>query len=361
MLFFLIILLLIIFNGLNFSGGGEFNDNYLNKRNTVAVNGIFVILVVFSHYAQYAAFGGVYDEPYLVLREHLNQLVVATFWFYSGYGMMEAIRRTEGSYVSKLPVKFWQLLLRFDFAVVLFWIMNALIGTVFPLRNFLLALTGWGTVGNSNWYIFAMLVEYLLMYAAFKLGRAVFSKHGRTAGLILMFIFTVAFVFTLMKADRPGYTYNTIIILPFGALWSEARKQIDRIVMKSDITYLLVLTAVLGVYVVSFFKRWSFGIEGYTVWALMFTTLLIMVTMKVNICNPLLEWFGKHIFSIYILQRIPMTLLAHFGCVESHKYISLIVVFAVTMVMALLFEKVTDFIITLINKAFSKKEIKAAA
>jgi hypothetical protein len=110
--------------------------------------------------------------------------------------------------------------------------------------------------------------------------------------------------------------------------------------MKSDITYLLVLTAVLGVYVVSFFKRWSFGIEGYTVWALMFTTLLIMVTMKVSICNPLLEWFGKHIFSIYILQRIPMTLLAHFGCVESHKYISLIVVFAVTMVMALLFEKV---------------------
>jgi hypothetical protein len=38
-----------------------------------------------------------------------------------------------------------------------------------------------------------------------------------------------------------------------------------------------------------------------------------------------------------------------------------IVLFAVTMVMALLFEKVTDFIITLINKAFSKKEIKAAA
>ena len=361
MAFFLIILLLIIFNGLNFSSGGEFNDNYLNKRNTVAVNGIFVILVVFSHYAQYAPFGGVFDEPYLALREHLNQLVVATFWFYSGYGMMEAIRRTEGGYVSKLPVKFWQLMLRFDVAVLIFWAMNAALGNVFPLKTLLLSLPGWGTVGNSNWYIFAMLVEYILMYAAFRLGGTISSKRGRLAGLVLMFIFTIAFVFVLMKAGRPGYTYNTVIILPFGAFWSEFRDRIEKVVMKNDLTYLLTLTAVLGVYVVSFFKRWSYGIEGYTVWAIMFTVLLIMVTMKVSICNPLLEWFGKHIFSIYILQRIPMTLLAHFGCVESHKYISLIVVFAVTMVMALLFEKVTDFIIMLINKAFSKKEIKAAA
>ncbi|MBE6027355.1 MAG: acyltransferase [Clostridiales bacterium] len=361
MVFFLIILLLIIFNGLSFCGAGEFNGDYLNKRNTTAINGIFVILVVFSHYAQYAPFGGVFDEPYLALREHLNQLVVATFWFYSGYGMMEAIRRTEGGYVSKLPVKFWQLMLRFDVAVLIFWVMNAALGTVFPLKTLLLSLPGWGTVGNSNWYIFAMLVEYILMYAAFRLGSVISSKRGRLAGLILMFVLTIAFVFVLMKAGRPGYTYNTVIILPFGAFWSEFRDKIEKFVMKSDVSYVFCFTAALGIYVVSFFKRWSFGIEGYTVWAIMFTVLLVMVTMKISIYNPLLEWFGKHIFSIYILQRIPMTLLARFGCIDNHKYISLIVVFATTMLIALLFEKFTDRVIAAINNGIGKKEIKPAA
>ena len=361
MVFFLLILLLIMFNGLSFSGAGEFNDRYLDKRNTTAVNGIFVILVVFSHYAQYTKFGGPFDAPYLALREHLNQLVVATFWFYSGYGMMEAIRRTEGRYVSKLPVKFWQLLLKFDIAVLLFWIMNAARGSVFPPKTLLLALTGWETVGNSNWYIFAILVEYLLMYAAFRICRGLGGDKGRIAGLILFLLFTVAFVFAMMKAGRAAYTYNTIIILPFGAFWSEFRKPAEKLIMKSDLSYLLVLTAALGIYVIAFFRRFSWGIEGYTVWALMFTFVLVLVTMKLSICNPLLEWFGKHVFSIYILQRLPMTLLGHFGYIQSHKYISLIVVFVTTMFIAVLFEKITDRLIQAITNISGKKEMTATA
>lgn len=360
MVFFLLILLLIIFNGLSFSGAGEFNGNYLDKRNTTAVNGIFVILVVFSHYAQYTKFGGAFDAPYLALREHLNQLVVATFWFYSGYGMMEAIRRTEGRYVSKLPVKFWQLLLKFDIAVLIFWAMNAARGSVFPVKTLLLALTGWETVGNSNWYIFAILVEYLLMYAAFRVCRGLGGDRGRIAGLVLFLLLTVAFVFAMMKAGRAAYTYNTIIILPFGAFWSEFRKPAEKLIMRSDLSYLLVLTAALGAYILAFFRR-GHGIEAYTVWALLFTFLLIAVTMKVSICNPFLEWFGKHVFSIYILQRLPMTLLGHFGYIGSHKYISLIAVFVSTMFIAVLFEKVTDRLIQAITDSGGKKEMKAGA
>ena len=65
MIFFLAVLLIIIFIGIRISGPGEFNTSYLDKRNTAAINGIFVVLVVFSHYSHYADFGGVLDAPYL--------------------------------------------------------------------------------------------------------------------------------------------------------------------------------------------------------------------------------------------------------------------------------------------------------
>ena len=65
-----------------------------------------------------------------------------------------------------------------------------------------------------------------------------------------------------------------------------------------------------------------------------------------RIYNPVLEWLGTHVFSIYMLQRIPMIVLDHLGCIESHKYISLIVVFAVTLPMAVLFDKATGRILT---------------
>ena len=347
-------LVLIVFNGAQFSDSSEFNDRYLDKKYTSAVNGVFVVLIVFSHYSQYFTSIGVLDSPYIYLKECMGQIVVATFWFYSGYGMMEAVRRTDGKYIDKIPTKFWQLLLRFDIAVLVFWTVNAILGKLYPLKTLMLALTGWESVGNSNWYIFAILVEYILMYAAFKLGNFWSQDSGRLIGLAFLVAFTAAFVFVLMKADRPSYTYNTIMIMPFGALYSEFRRRIENVVMRNDISYLLCLAALVAIYVLSSFRRWRGGIEVYTIWAISFICIVVVLTMKARIYNPLLEWFGKHIFSIYILQRLPMLVLAHFGCIESHKYISLVVTFAVTLPMALLFERLTDRIITAINKTLAQ-------
>ncbi len=60
--FFLLALIVIVFIGLRICTGNSFNESYLEKKSTTAINGIFVVLVVFSHYAQYADFGGTYDD-----------------------------------------------------------------------------------------------------------------------------------------------------------------------------------------------------------------------------------------------------------------------------------------------------------
>ena len=355
MVFYLAVLLVLICYGISFSGTGSFNEAYLDRKNTAAVNGIFVILVVFSHYSQYAGFGGIFDAPYLSLKKHLHQMVVATFLFYSGYGMMEQIKKKGSGYVFNIPKKAGKLLFRFDTAVLMYMAMHMILGKTFSLKRIVLSLIGWQSVGNSNWYIFDILVLYMLMFFAFgiseklktgeKLNSSRFREHTNLPGLILFFVLTLCFIYVMMKTDKETRWYNTVILLPVGCLYSEFRGEIERLVMKNDVTYYLTLLIVFVSYLVSYKYRNSFGIEGYTVWAVCFISLVILATMKVRIYNRILEWFGMHVFSIYILQRLPMILLDRMGLIDSHKYLCLIAVFALTIPLAIAFEKATDAVI----------------
>ena len=345
MAFFLLILLLIICNDLKLSGPGEFHSGYLDKDVTTSVNGIFVVLVVFSHYAQYADLGGIYDEPYLMLKRHLGQLVVATFMFYSGYGMMEQIKARGAGYVRALPGKMLKLLVRFDCAVLLFLAVDHIVAVHYDVRQILLAFTTWEGVGNSNWYITAILFVYLFIYISFVITRPVRNGASYYIAAAILTALTVTWVYVMMRIGRPSYTYNTIILAPVGLIYSLIRARIDALVMKNGLTYSAAVLAAAAAYVISFLAKSHGGIEVYTVWAVSFVLLILLTSMKARICNGALLWLGRHVFSIYILQRIPMILLSYTGFIEAHRYIGLIAVFLATIPLAIAFEAVTDRII----------------
>lgn len=356
MIFALLLLLLLILYGIKISGLNHYNEDYLNKKNTTAINGIFVILVVFSHYAQYAGFEGPLDEPYLIFREHMGQMVVASFLFYSGYGMMESIKRKGEKYISNLPTKSWQLLLRYDVAVFLFLIVDVAFGIEYPLSHTILAFTSWTAIGNSNWYITAILMIYLCIFLSFMIGYKISDEFAEKYGVILTFFLVIGCIYLQIRLERPGYCYNTMILAPFGMLWSMNKDLIERVIMKSDLIYLPVIAASAGLYYISYLHRYDYDIYTYSVWAIFFTILLVLITMKLNICNKIIEWFGTHVFSIYILQRLPMIILDQVGLIKDHVYISLIIVFVITLSMALVFEKGTDVIVNRIMSATGGKK-----
>ena len=168
------------------------------------------------------------------------------------------------------------------------------------------------------------------------------GRPGRISGIVLFFILTAAVVYLQILIERPAYCYNTMILLPLGCLFSEARQSVEQRVTKNTLTYLLIAAAVVVIYYYSYIHRWDHGIWVYTIWAFSFVAVMLLITMKIRIYNPVLEWLGKHVFSIYILQRIPMILLNYFGCIGQHKYISLAAVIALTLPLALVFDKATD-------------------
>lgn len=363
MVFFILILLIIVSSGMRF-----YDDDiktgtsyYLDKDKTTSINGIFVILIIFSHYSQYTQFNGPFDFPYICIQQHLNQMVVATFLFFSGYGMMESIKRKGSGYIKKIPTKFLQLLIRFDIVVCIFWIIGkAFLHSSYDygVKNMLLSFLSWTAIGNSNWYITAILGLYVLMFVAFlpciKKEHFIDNRRNLLVCCISFTFLAIAFVYFQMILDRDSYCYNTIILMPIGTLYSLYGEYIERIALRNNYTYSACLVVVFGVYIVSYFHRFE-GIEVYSIWAIAFIGLVLLVMMRVSICNSLLIWFGNNIFGIYILQRIPMMILQYTGAIENHKYLSLLVVIVTTVLIAQVFQYLTDKLFHYVTNMVRKK------
>ena len=155
-------------------------------------------------------------------------------------------------------------------------------------------------------------------------------------GTALTTILSVILVYLLIRSDRGSWWYNTIILYPSGMIFSLFKDKFDKIVLKNDLTYFAFAAVVLAVYYFCYTKKGT-GIEGYSLWAIMFVMLILTLSMKVSINNGILQWFGSHVFSVYILQRIPMLVFTHFG-LNGKKYAFVAMSFLVTIVLAVFFD-----------------------
>ena len=109
---------------------------------------------------------------------------------------MEAISKKGVKYINDFPKKrILNVLLNFDIAVLLFIVTNILLGRYYSYDEYLLSLIGWTSVGNSNWYIFVILLCYVHVYIAFRVSvfKTIFQKWIAFTFLSLMSIITLIF------------------------------------------------------------------------------------------------------------------------------------------------------------------------
>lgn len=166
LLFYLLILLLSLY-GMSFVKSG-FNQDYIGKEQCNAIKGIFILIVFIRHIwpilrrygYDFSAFG---DNIFFRIDRWMGQLLVVVFLFYSGYGVMESIKKKGKQYIDDMPRKrILNTLINFDIAVLAFLLLDLILGVDLDPLNTLLAFTSWTSIGNSCWYIFVILVCYFL-------------------------------------------------------------------------------------------------------------------------------------------------------------------------------------------------------
>lgn len=333
--FVLIILISALFLGMKLPDEGKFHYDYSSQKQTSIINGLFTLLIFFSHASQYISLGGSLDDAYLSFRTYMGQLVVASFLFFSGFGIMESISKKGNDYVKSIPSKrLFRVWYHFAFAIILFLAVAIIFNTKYSAKRILLSFIGYMSIGNSNWYMFVTFAMYIIIYISFMIGK----KH-KAIGLTLVFALSVGFAVFESKIGLHETFYNTLFCLPFGMLFSVIKPYFDRFVMKNDLVYLLSTGAIIIVYYI-FEQNRALSVFHYNAFAILAVILIMMVTMKVKIGNPILEFFSKHIFSFFILQRIPMIILDNLG-VSDNKYSFVILSFVATLCMSVAFDNLT--------------------
>lgn len=281
----------------------RFNEQYIDKATTATVNGFFICHVFLSHFSQYTHVDAFVNYS----GEWFGQLMVVMFLFYSGYGCMVQFRKKGSDYLKRFPVKrILGTLVNFDIAVCIFAVVCLLIGREISWRQFALSLVCWESVGNSNWYIFAILLCYLAFWLVFdKLVAKVSKFNGR--GLILQIIL-IALVIGLSRVKEPWW-YDTIMSFGAGVMYAIYKEEIEAFVRR---WYWAVLIGLIAAFMVipylPLISRYHFAM--FNMKSVAFALIVVLLTMKFELRCPVFAWCGRNLFPIYIYQRIPMIALS---------------------------------------------------
>ena len=95
MVFLIVALILCCLWKVKISKG--FNFEYLSQDVSNSIKGIFAIIILFSHIRGYITLSpnNIFDTSFNTIISYIGQLMVAIFLFYSGYGIMESIKKKK--------------------------------------------------------------------------------------------------------------------------------------------------------------------------------------------------------------------------------------------------------------------------
>ncbi len=329
----LIMFLLLCFYKVKISG---FNQNYLSHEATMQINGVFVFLVLLSHFTGYIVDHELlaYSAFYLRIREMLGQLVVTTFLFYSGYGVMESIKKKGSEYVDGIPTKIIVLTINFSVAIFAYYIVGINFGKNISASKLLLSCIGWESIGNSNWYLFDILALYAISYFAFKLGNG-----NKKVCLFYIFIFSLGIMNFVYQYRVGTRWYNTLLCYWAGMIYSFNKNKLDKIVMKNACTYMIYGLSLILLFIICYNKRDI--MLYYILHGILFSLIITWGSMILKMDNPILMWIGGNIFGIYILQRIPMMIGSKIPFIYNNYLLYLLLSVIITFIMAEIFKYCT--------------------
>lgn len=337
---FILVLIVITLWGIKSSGKYFYDDNMRPGGSALSLRGIFAILIFLSHSKQYINIhNSLFNSLFIFQNLFLGQLIVSIFFFYSGFGIMESIKN-KPNYLGSFPKKrILKTLLNFDVAICFYLITNLILQRDYSIKDILLSFIGWKDIGNSNWFIFAILIAYLFIYLS--------SLISKNKNLITLFTSILLFGYCIIisKVQRGNLWCDTILTLPFGMFFSLYYDNIKSFVTKNNTFYLstIVLSVCLFIVFYLLVKVFNPLTLTHNIVSIIFCFILVLFTYKFQIKNKVLSFLGKHSFNIYIMQRIPMIFLAN-TFLQSYNVCFVITSFILTIVISLGYNKLCKLI-----------------
>ena len=325
----------------------------MDLENTSYIKGIFVWIIIFSHNRSY--YPKKINYFYISILNCIGQKMVSLFLFYSGYGIIESIKKKGLSYVKSLPQKASILFIKFQLILLIFLFNNILLGLKINIKQYLLSIIFISNIGNSNWFAFSIILLYLYSFLSFITVKNISYIY---VSLIIISIICYLHVFITYNYIYPKkiYAVDNILTFIFGMSYSLLKKIIDKIVMLNDILYFASVS--FFIFIIYYFNKNSHNLLLKSLTNCFFSLMIVIISMKIRFNNDFLKILNTHSYSIYLLQRIVMIFIYKRKLFKKNDFIRFPFIFCFTLLLSILFDKYTRFVNIIFKQNIYKYTIK---
>ena len=157
---------------------GGYNDSYLSPKTTNIEKGIAALYIILHHLAQAV------DRPSVFsVMGYVGFILVAVFYFISGYGLMYGLLHKENYLHGFLRKRLIAVLLPYWIVNAAFIVVRLMQGESFKTLDVVLSFLGFDTVVGT-WFVTSILIMYLLFWITFSLCGKL--RWNENVGLIIL-------------------------------------------------------------------------------------------------------------------------------------------------------------------------------
>lgn len=305
--------------------------------------GFFSIVVMFYHLAGCIEIGITFHY-----FTSVGYLATAFFFFLSGYGLQKAYiekhdRYRRGFIFKRIPT----ILIPYIIITAIYWLMYYIGGKCYSLRDIGLAVIKGTPIVSYSWYIICILAFYVAYWLIMNLCRKRYS-------LMILYGTVWYFLYALfcIKMRYGVWWYNESYILIVGMLWAIYERSILEFLDKFY-HFLAPLTwssfIVLFLYeskIDSIVNNSVASLILILITAILFVLCVIMFSLKVQIGNKILGFFGGISLEIYISHGLFMNMLRSEWVYISNDFLWCLSVITGTIVFSYCIHNVFQYILS---------------
>ena len=257
--------------------------DYMSVGNILPLRGIMAVLIILHHFSEKIVGG-----RFFPLLQHAGYLIVAIFFFLSGYGLMFSYNIRGKEYLKDfLKNRVLYLVIVYLLVTALYAVYHIIIG------DFRFSLT----IAENSWYIWIQIILYIFFWFSFKF----FGGKSKKTAICSIFVLQVLLTILLIFAGFADIWYISNFAFIFGIFISFNKTKIDFIIKKYYLVFAFSSFVLFAV-----FSILPTVIGFYTIFRMLSTVSFCLVFMSIiyviRITSKFWSSIGKFSLEIYLLH-----------------------------------------------------------
>ncbi len=361
-IFIIGIILLIVKRNKIFNG----DNDVLDKNNSNKIKGLLAILIVVHHLSIYIRYTVLFK-----IFTTIGIIIVAIFFFYSGYGLMSSYLKKENYLKKFFSKRIMKVLIPYIIAVIITFLTYLLTKyKLTPMEIFNSFFDGEPVV-RFSWYVLVIFYFYVIFYITAKILKEK-SKIN-----IAIFIGTILYcLFATNYLSLNNWWVNSCFSFFIGVYWASYKdKYIKKLKNNKKVIICSIIIALLSAILVGiqfltsgysmsqikefkgfvdYIMKSPISIIFMNIICISLMMILFRILKKVNLNDRLFNFLGNISFEIYLYHGIVMYLLRNQYCYLKWDFIYAILVIVFSIILAKLMNIVNQKIYTIYNNCSNK-------